>query len=154
MVPVQAPLYRQYALISDFLDLATLSIQEEAVLATSWIKDRPEWLRLQNLVLATITGQALSSFPRKLTPDVQYAMNNCESLVQGQQLILHGNPSALVGIFLRVRQSFDVFFRRICTCSAVCCFRAPAVAFLTFLQPAVNPLLGCSSGKPVQDQLR
>ena len=42
VIPVQAPQYRQHALISDFLDLAHLSIQEEAALATNWIKDRPE----------------------------------------------------------------------------------------------------------------
>ena len=34
--------HRQYLLISDFLDLANLGIQEEAALATNWIKDRPE----------------------------------------------------------------------------------------------------------------
>ena len=45
-------------------------------------------------------------------------------------------------------QSFDVIFCRMCTSSAVCCFRAPSVAILTSLRPAVNPLLGCSSGKP------
>ena len=39
------------------------------------------------------------------------------------------------------------------TSSAVCYFRAPSVAILTSLRPAVNPLHGCSSGKPVQDQL-
>ena len=42
VITVQAPQYRQYALISDFLDLAHLSLQEEAALATNWIKDRPE----------------------------------------------------------------------------------------------------------------
>ena len=42
VIPVQAPQYRQHALISDFLDLAHLSIQEEAALATNWITDRPE----------------------------------------------------------------------------------------------------------------
>ena len=41
-IPAQAPQYRQHALISDFLDLAHLSIRQEAALATSWIKDRPE----------------------------------------------------------------------------------------------------------------
>ena len=35
----QAPPYRQYARISNFLDLANLSTQEEAALATNWIKD-------------------------------------------------------------------------------------------------------------------
>ena len=47
----------QYALISDFLDLAHLSFQEEAALATNWINDRPEGLKLPNLALATRTGE-------------------------------------------------------------------------------------------------
>ena len=49
VIPAQAPQYLQYALISDFLDLAYLSTQEEAALATNWIKDRPDGLKLQNL---------------------------------------------------------------------------------------------------------
>ena len=61
---LQAPQYWQYALISDFQDLAKLSIQEEAALATNWIKDPPEGLEIQNLALATKTGPAMSSFPK------------------------------------------------------------------------------------------
>ena len=53
MLSIQAPQYRQCALISDFLDLAKLSIREETALATNGIKDRPEGLKLQNLALAT-----------------------------------------------------------------------------------------------------
>ena len=56
VISIQAPQYRQHALISNFLDLANLSIQEEAALATNWIKDRPEGLKLQNLASATMTG--------------------------------------------------------------------------------------------------
>ena len=44
------------ALISDFLDLSKVSIGEEAALATNWIKDRREGLKLQSPLLATITG--------------------------------------------------------------------------------------------------
>ena len=99
VIPVQAPQYRQYALISDFLDLAHLSIQEEAALATNSIKHRPEGLKLQNLALATVTGPMLSSLSRNLTADVQYAINKCESLGPKQQLILHGNPSAFARDF-------------------------------------------------------
>ena len=62
---------------------AHLSIQEEATFVTNWIKDRPEGLKLQNLVLATMTGQVLSSLPRNLTADVQYAIDKCESLGPG-----------------------------------------------------------------------
>ena len=110
MIPVQSPQYRLYVLISDFLDLARLSIQEEAELGTNWIKDRPEGLKLQNLALATMTGPALSRIQRKHTADVQYAINKCESVGSKQQLILHGNPSARAWNFPRIWQSFDVIF--------------------------------------------
>ena len=87
MITVEAPQYRHYALISDFLDIAHLCIQG--------IKDRPGGLKLQNLALATMTGLALSSLPRNLTADARYANDECKSLGSGKQLILHGNPSAL-----------------------------------------------------------
>ena len=99
VIPAQAPQYRQHALISDFLDLANLSVQEEAALATNWIKDRPEGLKLQNLALATRTGRSTGSLPESLTADVHYAINKCESLGSGRQLILHGNPSAIARDF-------------------------------------------------------
>ena len=70
---MQAPQYRQFALISDFVDLANLSMQEEAALATNWIKDRPEGLKLQNLALAPTTGPAVRSFLENTTADVQHA---------------------------------------------------------------------------------
>ena len=59
MISIRAPQYRQYALISDFLDLANQSIQEEAAFATNWIEDRTERLKLQNLALATMTCPAV-----------------------------------------------------------------------------------------------
>ena len=99
VISIQAPQYRQYSLISDFMDLDNLSIREEATLATNWIKDRPEGLKLQNLALATMTGPALSSLPRNLTADVKYALNICESLSSGKQWILHLNPSAIAKVF-------------------------------------------------------
>ena len=79
--------------------LAHMSLQEEAALATNWIKDRPEGLKLQNLALATMAIPVMSSLPKKLTADVQYAINKCESLGTGQQMILHGNPSAITRNF-------------------------------------------------------
>ena len=42
VITSQAPQYWQSALISEFLDLANLSIRDEAALATNWIKNRPE----------------------------------------------------------------------------------------------------------------
>ena len=141
------------ALISDFLDLAHLSIQEEAALATNWIKDRPKGLKLQNLALASMTVPVLSSLPQNLTADVQYAINNCESLGPGQQLIFHGNPSAFAKDF-----SPMAVFRRHFLPNVHCqvlhvASGHPRVAILTSLRPVVNSLLGCSFGKPVQDQL-
>ena len=105
-------------LISDFLDLVNLSMGEEAILATNWIKDRPAGLKFQNLALATITGTALRSSPRNMTKDVQHAFNECESLGSGKQLILHGNPLATAEDFSRICQSFDFIFCRICSSSA------------------------------------
>ena len=79
VIPAQAPQYRQFALISDFLDLANLSIQEETALATNWIKDGPEGLRLQNLTLETRTGRSTDSLPKNPTTDVRCAIGECGS---------------------------------------------------------------------------
>ena len=87
-----ATVCRQQALISDFLDLAKLSIREQAALAMNWIKDRPEGLMLQNLALATMTSHAMSSLPENTTADFQHAINKCETLGSGKQLSHHGNP--------------------------------------------------------------
>ena len=148
VIPAQALQYRQCALISDFLDLASLTIQEEAAFATNWIKHRPEGLKLQNLTLATRTGRFTRSFPKNLTADVHYSINKCESLGSGKQLILHGNPSAIARDFPSHMAVFRRHFCRMCTSNAVCYCRTPSVTILTSLQPAVNPLPGCSSGKP------
>ena len=70
VITVQAPQYRQHALISDSLDLGNLSVQEEAALATNWIDDRPGGLRLQNLALTTMAGPVMSKFQKNRTADV------------------------------------------------------------------------------------
>ena len=145
---------RQCALISDFLLLASLSIREEAAVTTNWIKDRPEGTKLQNLPLATMTGPVLSSLLRNLTADVQYAIEKGESLGPGQQLILHGNPSAFAAKFSPHMAVLRRHFCRICSLSAVCCFRAPSLATLISLRPAVNPLLGYSCGNPFKSSWR
>ena len=110
VIPAPAPQYRQPALISDFLDLAHRSSREEAALATNWIKDRPEGLKLQNLTLATKTDRSTGNVPKKLTADVHYAINKCESLGRGKQLILHGINRRLQQHFLCIWQSFEVIF--------------------------------------------
>ena len=150
---IRAPQHRQYMLISNFPDLAHLSIREEATLANNWSKDRPESLKLQNLALATIPGPASRSYPKNTTEDVKHALDKCESLGSGKQLILQGNPSAIAKDFSRIWPIVDDISYRICNSSAVCCFKAPSVDILTSLRPALNPLLGCSSGRIVQDQL-
>ena len=101
VITVQASQYRQHALISDFLDLANLSVQEEAALATNWIDARREVLKLQNLAFATMAGPVMSSLPKNLTADVQHAINKCESLGPRRKLILHGNISAIAMTVLR-----------------------------------------------------
>ena len=70
VIPPPAPPYRQHALISYFLDLANLSIQEEAALATNWIKDRSEGLKL----LRWLPGRDLQGVYQNLTSDVHCAM--------------------------------------------------------------------------------
>ena len=94
VISIQAP-----QLISDFLDLATLSIRDDAALASNWIKDRLEGLKLQNLALVTLTGPAMSSLQKKITADVQHSVNKCKSLGSGKQLVLHGNPSVIARDF-------------------------------------------------------
>ena len=109
VIPVQAPQYRQHALISDFLDLSNLSFQE-AALATNWIKDRTEGLKLQNLTLATRPGRSTSSLLKNLTADVHHAIDKCESWGSGKHLILHGNPSAIARDFFTAYGSLSTTF--------------------------------------------
>ena len=45
VISIESPQYRHSTLIIDFLDLVNLSMREEAILATNWIKDRPEGLK-------------------------------------------------------------------------------------------------------------
>ena len=148
VISIQAPQYRQYSLINDFLDHANLSIREAAAPATNWIKDRPEGLKLQNLALATMTGPAVRSFPNKY---------DCRRPVRPQQLRVIGLRETLdpsrestgdcKGFFSAYGSPSKVICCRICTSSAVGFSRAPSEANLASLLPAVNPLLGCSSGK-------
>ena len=119
VIPVPAHQYRQYALIRYSLDHApNLSIQDEPGLATNWIKDRPEGLKLQNFSLATMTGLALSNLPIKLSADVIFAIYGCESLGPGQQLILLRESIGNCKDFHRVFHYFDDISCRICTSSA------------------------------------
>ena len=64
MVQLERHNIGKYALISDFQDLANLSIREEAALATNSFKDRLEGLNLRNNALTTMTGPGLSSLQK------------------------------------------------------------------------------------------
>ena len=151
---VRSPQYRQYALISDFLDLAKLSIREEAALATNWIKDGPEGFEASEPRVGHHDVPGVEQFTAK---------SGCRHPARHSQMRVLGlgetiNPSlefisTCKGFFLRIRQSFDVIFCRICISNAVCFFRVHSEAILPSLRPAVNPLLGCFSGKLLQDQL-
>ena len=134
LISIQAPQYRQSTLISDFLDHANLRIREEVALATNWIKDRPEKLKLQNLAVATMTGPAVRSFPENMNANIQHAMNKCEFLGSGKQLLLHGNPPAIARDFSCSCGSPSTSSCRTCTSSVVCCFKAPSVETFTSLR--------------------
>ena len=152
VITVQAPQHRQHALISDFLDLANPSLQEEAALATNWIDDRLEGLTLQNFALATMAGPVMNSLRKILLRTSSTLFTNADLWAKENNWSFTAHRQ-LQGISPRKWQSFEVIFCRMCTSSAVCYFGAPSVTILTSLRPAVNPLPGCSSGKPVQDQL-
>ena len=111
VISIQAPQYRHVALISHFLDLANLSKKEEGTLATNYIKDRLEGLKLRNLALATITRPALRSYAENMTADVQHALEKCESLGSRKQLVPSpGIHRQLQRIYPRIWQFFDVIF--------------------------------------------
>ena len=112
VIPIQAPEYRQYALISASLDLAYLSIREEAALATNSIKDRTEGLKLQNLALATMTSPVLRSSPEIVTANVQYAIGQVRGLVgSGATIDPSREPIGNCKVFFpRTWQSSDVIF--------------------------------------------
>ena len=96
----------------------------------------------------------MSSLKKNRIADVHHAFYKCESLDPGQLLILHGNPSAIAAKFPKHMAVLRRHFYRVCISSAACDFKAPSVAILNkSLRPVVNPLLGCSSRNPFQDQL-
>ena len=120
VISIQAPRYRQCTLICDFLDFENWSIREEETLATNWIKDRPEGLKLQNLVLATITGRDIRSYPKNMTTDVQLALKKKMRLIGLRETMDPSRESIsnCKGFSHRVCQFFDVIFQ-ICSLSAV-----------------------------------
>ena len=95
-----------------------------------------------------MTGRMLSRFTAKSDCTSGTPLTNASLWAHSNNWSFTGIHQHLQGIFPRIWQSFDVIFAECALSSAVCCFRAPSVAILTSLRPAVNPLLGCSSGKP------
>ena len=87
-------------------------------MASNWIKNRPEELKIQNLALATTTGPAMSSLPKNTTADVQHAIFKCESFGSVKQLMLHGNPSAIAADFSPHMAVLRRHFCQICNLSA------------------------------------
>ena len=75
-------------------------------------------------------------------------LTNASHWAQGNSWSFTGIHRQLHRIFLRIWQSFDVIFCRICTSNTAWFSRASLDAILTSLRPAVNPLLGCSSENP------
>ena len=129
------------------------SPREQGALATNWIKERPEGLKLQNLALTTKTGPFCKQFTGKSNcRRPLHTINKCETLGSGKQLVLHGNPSAIARDFSPhmavIRRHFlpNVHFQ--------CCMslQGTSVTILRSLRPAANPL-GAPLEKPVQDQL-
>ena len=96
--------------------------------------------RSENFTSATRTGRSTGSLQENLTADVHCAINKFESLGSGKQLILHGNPSAIAKGFFSVYGSPPTSFFAECALPML-----SSVAILISLQPAVNPLPGCSS---------
>ena len=78
MIRSREPQSRQFALVSDLLDLAHLSVLDEAVLAPSWIKEQPEGLVLPNLALASTIQPVTDT----LSPDVQHVVESVNNWPQ------------------------------------------------------------------------
>ena len=80
----------------------------------------PEALKTSEPSIGHCVRPGCAQFSENMTADVQYAMNKCESLSSGKQLILHGNPSAIAQDVLPAYGSSSTsVFCRICTSSAV-----------------------------------
>ena len=78
VISIQAPQCRRYALISDFLDFAKLSIRDEATWQRigSRIDLKEESFRTLHWPLLQLQ---MSSSPKNVITDVQQAINTCES---------------------------------------------------------------------------
>ena len=46
-----------------------------------------------------MTGPAMSSLPKTMTADVEYAIKKCDSLGSGKQLVRHWHPSKIAQDF-------------------------------------------------------
>ena len=102
-----------------------------------------------------MTGPAWNSFPKFFsTSDVQYAIDKCESLGSGKQLILHGNPSAIAKDF----SPHMAIFRRhfLTTMHFKCCKLLQGTLgrnFDIFAASGESTALGAPLENPVQDKV-
>ena len=99
MISIQSPQCRHLTLINNFLDLVNLSVREEAILATNWIKDRPDGLKASEPCIGHYDRPNDEQFTENMSADVQYAITKCESLGSGKRVTLYGNPSAIAQDF-------------------------------------------------------
>ena len=150
VITVQAPQYRQHALISDF----PRPCQPECTRRSSIGHELDQWSTWR----VKVSEPCFSHYGRP--SDEQFTDKFDCTLLTNANLWAQGNNWSFTGIhrrlqqnFLRIWQSFDVMFYRTCISSYVCYFKAPSVPILTSLQSVVDPLHGCSSWKPVQDQV-
>ena len=93
VITVQSPQYRLHALICDFLDLANLSVEEEAALATNWIDDRLEGLKLQNFASATMAGPVMNSLPKIRLRTSSTLLTNASLWAHSNNYTAYGSPS-------------------------------------------------------------
>ena len=94
VISIQAPQYRQYALISGFLDFANLSIREEGSIGHE-LDQGPGRVEASEPCL----GHYDRPRCKQSTEKCDCRFNTCESLGSGRQLIFHGNPSAIARAF-------------------------------------------------------
>ena len=109
LIPAQAPQYRQHTLVSDFLDLANLSIQEEVALATNWIKGRPEDLKLQEL-WPPRRADLQAVYQKILLQTSTTHLTTSKLRAQGDTWSFTWFLRQVQRIFPRMWQSFDVNF--------------------------------------------
>ena len=68
-------------------------------MATNWIDDRPEGIRLQNLAVTNMTGRVMSSWPKNLSAEVLQAIKKCEIFGFREGIDPSLEPTAIAMVF-------------------------------------------------------